>query len=77
MAREKQTHGNRRIYNSKRWKMLRRKVLFDTPLCTCGHIATDVDHVVPIEKGGDIWDMVNLQALCRECHSKKTKAEMC
>jgi 5-methylcytosine-specific restriction endonuclease McrA len=71
------THRNRHIYTSKRWKILRRHILHHTPLCTCGEIATDVDHITPIEQGGDPWSPTNLQALCHPCHSRKTKAEQC
>ena len=74
--RNRETHRNRSIYNSKRWKMLRRAVLFDQPLCHCGQIATDVDHIVPIDKDGKVWDRSNLQGLCSSCHGAKTKAEM-
>lgn len=36
--------------------------------------ATEVDHIIPRSKGGtDIWE--NLQALCKSCHSKKTRRE--
>ena len=35
----------------------------------------EVDHVVPLDKGGDPWDPANLQTLCRGCHVAKTAAE--
>ena len=35
----------------------------------------EVDHVRPLDKGGDPWDPANLQALCRGCHIQKTAAE--
>ena len=38
--------------------------------------ATDVDHIVPHR--GDMslfWDVNNWQALCHECHARKTYAE--
>ena len=35
----------------------------------------ECDHVVPLERGGDPWDMDNLQTLCRNCHIAKTLAE--
>lgn len=73
--REAKTHPNKSVYNSKRWQVLRRSVLFNHPLCECGEIATDVDHRVPIEQGGDTWSRANLQALCHRCHSIKTRRE--
>lgn len=66
-----------KFYNSRAWKRLRKQKLAADPLCEyClpGKItaATDVDHVVAIEKGGDplAWD--NLRSACHECHSRKT-----
>lgn len=73
--REAETHPNKSFYNSKRWLLTRRKQLFDHPLCACGAIATDVDHVTPIEEGGDKWDSTNLASLCASCHGRKTRAE--
>ena len=36
----------------------------------------EVDHVVPLHKGGDPFDMDNLQALCGvPCHRDKTRSE--
>ena len=40
-----------------------------------GHGRMEVDHVIPLDKGGDPWDLANLQALCRDCHIKKTRRE--
>jgi 5-methylcytosine-specific restriction protein A len=78
--REKATHPNKRLYNSRRWEYARRRQLFDHPLCQCDNpecneIATDVDHIVPIEKGGDPFDRANLQSLAHDCHSRKTRRE--
>lgn len=69
--------------NSAAWLALRAQVLAEEPLCrTCmvsGIVtpATDVDHIVNAE--GDYTDdnsRENLQPLCHECHSRKTRAEM-
>lgn len=78
-TRERVTHRNRGVYNSKRWKHTRRRVLFEQPLCQhegCTAIATDVDHIVAIEDGGDQWSLSNLQGLCASHHSKKTNQEL-
>jgi 5-methylcytosine-specific restriction protein A len=74
--RERHTHTNKAFYNSKRWRMLRKLVLFEQPLCACGEIATDVDHIVAIEDGGDRWAQSNVHGLCRSCHSRKTNREV-
>lgn len=67
---------NKSVYNTKRWQILRRSVLFNHPLCECGEIATDVHHIRDIQHGGDPYLPANLQALCRRCHSRITKARM-
>jgi 5-methylcytosine-specific restriction enzyme A len=69
---------SRKVYNSKRWRILRRRVLYDHPICQhCDSVlATEVDHIKPIEQGGDAWALANLQALCARCHGRKTKAEL-
>jgi 5-methylcytosine-specific restriction protein A len=36
--------------------------------------AEEVDHVVPLAKGG-ADDDTNLQSLCRECHQAKTRRD--
>lgn len=50
-------------------------VLREEPLCRkCGEPATEVDHVISRERGGeDTRD--NLQGLCKPCHSQKTVGE--
>lgn len=40
----------------------------------CGKMAQCVDHIIPIAEGGTD-DRHNLQALCNQCHSKKTRRE--
>lgn len=65
-----------------RWKKLRDRFIAQHPYCEeCfrqGKIvmATDIDHIVP-HKGDRslLYDERNLQALCHECHSRKTVTE--
>lgn len=76
--REKATH-KRNIYGLKRWKYLRRSILSRNPLCQhegCEEIATDVDHVLAIEDGGEIWKAENLQSLCARHHARKSAEEV-
>ena len=67
--------------DAKLWSRARRLALArDGWRCTaCGRAARlEVDHVTPIDKGGDPWALDNLQALCggrNGCHAKKTAAE--
>ena len=67
------------MYSLQRWKKLRRAYLATHPLCECSCLraAVEVDHRIPHH--GDpklMWDWGNLQALTKECHSRKTATEM-
>ena len=65
------------IYHTKRWLILRRHILHHNPICQhCDNtLATQVDHITPIEHGGDPWSPTNCQALCGPCHARKTRGE--
>ena len=41
----------------------------------CGRYGNQVDHIRPLDRGGDPWAAANLQSLCRGCHRKKTANE--
>ena len=62
------------------WASLRRKVLErDNHACQlrfpgCLGTATQVDHVMPLARGGTD-DEANLQSVCVDCHRLKTLAE--
>lgn len=64
------------VYRSARWRRLRKRILRERPWCEeperCHEAATDVDHIIPIEDGGDPWDEANLRPLCHPHHSRKT-----
>ena len=62
-----------------RWLAARRFVLErDGWRCrNCGRAGRfEVDHVVPLDAGGDPYSPANLQALCRKCHHEKTGREL-
>ena len=44
---------------------------------TCGKVGRlEVDHIKPLDQGGAVYDLDNLQALCRSpCHFAKTSGE--
>ena len=65
------------IYATKRWRAVRRQVLRrDRYTCQhCGRWGNEVDHIVPIQRGGPEWELSNLQTLCKRCHSRKTAKE--
>ena len=61
---------------SYRWQRLRASLLAREPLCRkCRRPAEEIDHIVPRSKGGSLFDLSNLQPLCRVCHHAKTGRE--
>ena len=67
-----------RKLDRKRWGAVRRLVLIrDSYRCKqCKRAGRlEVDHVRPLNKGGDPWELSNLQTLCRGCHIAKTRGE--
>ena len=64
--------------DSRRWAVTRRRV-FDRDgwRCrSCGRAGRlECDHIVPIRRGGAVWDLDNLQALCVNCHIRKSVGE--
>ena len=71
-------NSNQEFYNSRAWRNCRKLFLELNPLCKhCDVVgltepAKVVDHIVPINKGGDRFNYDNLQALCVSCHNKKS-----
>lgn len=63
------------------WRRLRMWFLRRNPVCVRCRLlglvtpATEVDHITPIRDGGERLDQSNLQALCKRCHSRKTRRE--
>lgn len=35
-------------------------------------VAEEVDHIKPVARGGAMWDVSNLQPLCKACHRDKS-----
>lgn len=70
-----------KVYDLAAWKRARLAHLAEEPMCRfCAARGIDtpaqhVDHIVPITAGGDWFDGDNLQSLCAECHSQKTRAD--
>lgn len=77
-AMRRATRSGPRVYDTARWKALRRAVLAERPICeACGKAAaTEVDHVVRVSARPDLaFERSNLQARCKPCHSAKTSRE--
>lgn len=80
--RDKQSRVRSRLYNTARWKRVRRRHLQDNPLCVeCmnngrGPIAASVvDHRRRVNDGADFWDASNYQSMCKPCHDRKRGRE--
>lgn len=73
----------RGVYQTRRWKNLRKQILDKEPLCRlCSArglsvAAYAIDHIIRHSGLEDplAFDTENLQPLCVSCHSKKTLAE--
>ena len=67
-----------RFYNSKEWRMLSlSRLQLDNYKCVkCGKIASEVDHIKPIQTP-DGWDLRldinNTRSLCLDCHNARHK----
>ena len=60
------------------WKRIRLQILDrDGWRCrSCGGYGNEVDHLVPLHRGGAVLRAENLQTLCSSCHVLKTRGEM-
>ena len=73
--REQRIRARRRERLGPGWAALQAQVLSEAPTCSrCPAPSTEVDHIVPLGRGGSS-DRTNLQALCRQCHASKTVTE--
>lgn len=69
------------FYDTQRWRDLTISHRKNEPLCreckkrNVVKVGTLVDHIIPINHGGDPWDEDNLQTLCDRCHNVKRAGE--
>lgn len=71
---------SRRVLSTKRWKVLRHIILErdDWACVQCGQRrgGLEVDHIEPVRDAPErAFDPMNLQTLCRKCHTAKTRIE--
>jgi 5-methylcytosine-specific restriction protein A len=73
--------NNSKLYQSRRWRQFRLRYLKNNPLCVeCekeGRVvrANVLDHIKQVIKGGEFYDVNNVQGLCTTCHNKKSGRE--
>ena len=69
-----------RVQRDKRWPALRQAARRrdDWKCVQCGHRGRiEVDHIRPVRDAPELaFELSNLQCLCRQCHSRKTRIEM-
>ena len=69
------------LYSSAKWRKFRQSILrHQGGECVhCGNTFVDsllhIDHITPIANGGPVYDIDNLQVLCKACHGRKTASE--
>ena len=67
------------VPDRKLWRAVREEVLErDNWTCQmCGGWGDECDHITPMKdlENGDVYDIMNLQILCRDCHIQKTRIE--
>ena len=66
------------LIDRRKWARVRLVVLErDGWRCrTCGKAGRlEVDHVTPLHEGGAVFDLSNLQTLCKRCHFRKSCGE--
>ena len=73
--------NDRQFRSSVVWQTARSRKLSLNPICercsTKNKIrkAEEVDHIIPLAKGGDRLKQSNLQSLCKMCHLEKSRKE--
>jgi 5-methylcytosine-specific restriction protein A len=69
--------SNNHLYNDPEWRKHSKQFRIDNPLCACGcgRPSEEVDHIIPINIGGSMWDKRNHQALSKHCHFRKSGRE--
>ena len=70
------------LYKSNKWRKFRAAVIARRggECASCGATPEGkdlhLDHIQPLTQGGDRWNTLNIQILCRQCHGSKTAAEV-
>jgi 5-methylcytosine-specific restriction protein A len=55
-----------------KWRKARAQVLREEPVCrVCGAPSEEVDHIIPLQAGGDPYARANLQGLCKRHNASK------
>ena len=70
------------VYKKRIWAMRRKQAIERDPFCSgvedgvrCDRLGEELDHIVPLDRGGAAYAATNLQLLCTEHHRLKTAQE--
>jgi 5-methylcytosine-specific restriction endonuclease McrA len=66
------------VYRSSEWTSARARVLREQPICAvdgCAGGASEVDHIVPLSRGGAPYDRQNLRGLCSDHHRQRSSQQ--
>jgi len=58
------------------WRECRARFLKAHPVCECGAVANEVDHILSVRTHPELrltWS--NLRPLCKPCHSRRTASQ--
>lgn len=71
-------HDSYSLQRERYWGLFKQRILTRDRVCVkCGgNDELQVDHILAIVNGGEMWDEKNLQTLCYNCHKKKTKKDL-
>lgn len=70
-----------KIYQTADWRRFRLMYISENPICELCELkgltveGKELDHINPIRLGGAMYDVDNVQFLCRSCHAKKSAGE--
>ena len=75
---ERMANKNEALYNSARWRSFSERYKRDNPMCCkegCTEPTAYTDHIQPINEGGAVYDINNLQPLCIGHNASKTGSQ--
>lgn len=72
---------NKSVYNTRKWRSFSKTFKLNNPFCVkcldkgITKASKVTDHIQRVNDGGDIYNLNNLQALCKSCHNSKSGKE--
>lgn len=66
------------VYRTRQWTDIRSRVLREQPICAedgCGARSVEVDHIVPLSRGGPPYERSNFRGLCSDHHRQRSSKQ--